>query len=292
MHRILFRIPLPFPPGHFDIASYGVMVALGALVGVLAGVLRAKKSGENPANVLDLALWVLIAGLIGSRINFLITVLDWTGESKSFLNVIKVFFQFRQGGLVFYGGLLLAIPTGIAYLRIKKLNVWRYADIAAPSVALGIAFARIGCYLNGCCWGRICSESFPFHVVFPKGSLPPATHINVPLIPSQFISSLNALILSLLLAFVYRRKKFEGQVFSLFGALYSLTRFLIEFLRDDTPSDFLGVFTQAQAVSLFLFPASLVLYFVLRARGSGETVSASAGKSNEDRGRVAQASPR
>jgi phosphatidylglycerol:prolipoprotein diacylglycerol transferase len=252
------------------------MVAVGSLFGVITGVLRARKSGQDPARVLDLALWVLMAGLIGSRVNFVLTQYDWTGESKSVLNIIKVFFQFRQGGLVFYGGFLLAVVVGIIYLRVKKLNVWTYADLAAPSVALGIAFARIGCYLNSCCWGKVCSENFPFHVVFPEGSLPPATHRNVPLYPTQLISSLNALILYAALAFIYRRKRFEGQVFCLLGILYAPARFLIEILRDDTEPVFLGVFTQAQAVGLFIFPLSVVAYFVLRARGKRETVPAPA----------------
>ncbi len=277
MDRICFRIPLPFSPGHFDIAWYGVMVASGSLVGVLIAVFRTKKSGENPANLLDLALWVLIAGLIGSRINFLITQENWTGESKSILNVIKIFFQFRQGGLVFYGGLLLAIPVGITYLTLKNLNVWKYADIAAPSIALGIAFARIGCYLNGCCWGKMCSERFPFHVAFPEGSYPADFYhrADVPLYPTQFISSFNALTLFVVLSLVFRRRKFDGQVFCLLGILYALTRFLIEFLRNDTEPVLLGVFTQAQTVGMLLLPVSVVMYFVLRAKAKREVFAES-----------------
>jgi phosphatidylglycerol:prolipoprotein diacylglycerol transferase len=267
MHRIMFRIPLPFPPGHFDIASYGVLTAIGALFAVLTAVARAKRSGENMTNVLDLALWVLIAGLIGSRIFYLTSYMHWTGKSQSFFGVIKAFFQFRQGGLVFYGGLLLAIPVGIIYLVVKRLNVWRYADIAAPSVAIGIAFARIGCYLNGCCWGKHCSVNFPFHVAFPADSLAADYgEGGIPLYPTQFISSINAAILFVVFALFYPRKKFDGQVFWLFCAAYAVTRFLIEFLRGDSLHVVFGTFTISQGVSLLLFPASLIMYFVLRAK--------------------------
>ena len=275
MHRILFRIPLPFPPGHFDIAFYGVLVAIGTLVGVSLGVVRARKSGVKSTDVLDLALWVLIAGLVGARMFYLISEVDWTRESRSFLNVIKVFFKFRQGGLVFYGGLLLAIAVGIVYLVVKKLSVWKFADIAAPSVAIGIAFARIGCYMNGCCWGKPCPEGSPFRflcVAFPKGSLPAGFYgqANLPLYPTQFIHSINALMLFVVLSIIYWRKKFDGEVFWLFVAMYAVTRFSIEFLRGDNQPVFLGTFTVSQAVSLVLLPASLIALFVLRARARRE----------------------
>ena len=266
MHRILFRLPLPFPPGHFDIASYGVMIAIAAAVAVLTGVFRAKESGEKTNDVLDLALWVLIAGMVGARILYMISDMDWTAESKSLLNVLKVFFQFRQGGLVFYGGLLLAIAVGIIYLVAKKLNVWKFADIGAPSVAIGIAFARVGCLLNGCCWGKRCPEDFPFALVFPKESLAASYgEGGVPLYPTQIMSSLNATILFVLLTIIYHRRRFDGEVFWLFVAMYAVTRFAIEFLRVN-PRLLLHTFSVSQGVSLFLLPPSLVMFFVLRAR--------------------------
>ncbi len=276
MHRILFRIPLPFAPGHFDVASYGVMIAIAAAVAILTGVFRARESGEKANDVLDLFLWVLIAGLVGARVFYLFSDMDWSGESKSLLNVIRVFFQFRQGGLVFYGGLLLAVAVGIAYLSAKKLNVWKFADIAAPSVAIGIAFARIGCYLNGCCWGKRCSVDFLFHVAFPEGSFAAYRYgaANVPVYPTQLMSSLNAAILFVLLTIIYRRRRFDGEVFWLFIAMYSVTRFAIEFLRGDNPRIFLHTFTVSQAVSLVLLPASLVMLFVLRARAKRKAESA------------------
>ncbi len=268
MDRVAFRIPLPFPPHHFDIAWYGVMIAVGSLFAVLTGVSRAKQSGEKPENILDLALWVLIAGLLGARVFFLISDMDWTGQSTSLFGVIKAFFQFRQGGLVFYGGLLLAIPVGILYLKVRKLAVWKYADIVAPSIPLGIAFARVGCYLNACCFGKPCPLNFPFPVTFPEGSFPEMFYhkANIPLYPTQFISSISALILFVVFSILHRRKKFDGQIFWLFCAAYAVTRFLIEFLRGDNQPVFFKTFTVSQGVGLFLLPTSLLMYFVFRAR--------------------------
>jgi phosphatidylglycerol:prolipoprotein diacylglycerol transferase len=265
MHPILFRIPLPFHPGHFDIASYGAMVAIGSLFGVLVAAVRAKRSGEKAENLLDLSLWVLIAGLIGARVFFLLFYMDWTGKSRSFFSVLNEFFKFRQGGLVFYGGLLLAIPVGILFLRVKKLNLWKFADIAAPSVPLGIAFARIGCYLNGCCWGKPCSVEFPFHVAFPKGSFAADFYgrADLPLYPTQFISSIAALLIFLALSIFYYRRKYDGQVFWLFVGIYAVTRFAIEFLRGDSPKIFLHTFTISQTVSLFLLPLALTMLILL-----------------------------
>jgi len=278
MHPKLFRIPLPFGLEPFEIASYGVMVAIGAMFGVLIGAERARRSGEKTTDVLDLALWVLIAGLVGSRILYLISGIDWTRESKSVWNVIKVFFKFRQGGLAFFGGLLLAIPVGIVFLRVRKLNVWKFADIAAPSVAIGYAFARVGCYLNGCCWGERSPAWFPLSVGFPEGSLAADFYgeANIPLYPTQFISSVNALILFFVLSFVYWRKKFDGEVFWLFCGLYAATRFLIEFLRGDCPESLLGIFTVWQGISLVLFPICVIMFLVLRARAKQKAAHASA----------------
>jgi phosphatidylglycerol:prolipoprotein diacylglycerol transferase len=255
------------------------MVATGAAVGVLIGVARAKKSGEKVNDVLDLSLWVLIAGLIGSRIFFLFSDMDWTGKSRSVFNIIKVFFQFRQGGLVFYGGLLLAIAVGILFLMARKLNVWKFSDIAVPSVAIGIAFARIGCFFNGCCWGKPCPDGSPFRflcIVFPEGSYPESFYRqSLPLYPTQLISCANAALLFVILSLVYRRKKFDGQVFWLFIAWYAVTRFLIEFLRGDNPRILFHTFTVSQAVGMLILPVSLVMLFVLGARARRKAASPS-----------------
>jgi len=260
MRSVLFQIPLPFGLPALKVAAYGFMLALSAMLGIFIAARRAKKSGENPAYVLDLALVVIVSGIIGARLFYILFEMRLSEVIDNPLTIVA----FHQGGLVFYGALALGIPAGIYYLRRKQLNLWKFADIAVPSIALGIAFTRIGCFLNGCCFGKPAPAGFPCAVTFPVDSIP---HIHYggsfPLLPTQIISSLNALILFVVLSLIFSRRKFDGQVFWIFGALYSITRFLIEFLRGDNPYLF-DIITPSQLLSLVLLPLSIYMLIRLK----------------------------
>ena len=264
MHRILFRIPLPFNLEPLEIASYGFMIAIGVIIAVYIGAVRAKKSGETPSSIIDLALVLVISGLIGARVFHIIG--NWGDiEPKTVWNVIKTFFAFRKGGLAFFGSITFALPTGILFLRYKKLNIWKYGDIVAPSLGIGIAFARIGCFLNGCCYGRIAPANFPLAVYFPDHSIPAEAYGGqvLPLYPTQLISSLNGLLLFVILSIVFRYRKFDGQVFWLFGILYSITRFSIEFLRNDSRRLIVETFTIFQLFAFLFLLLSFYMYLRL-----------------------------
>ena len=172
-----------------------------------------------------------------------------------------IVFAFHKGGLVFYGALVFGIPVGLFFLKRKKLNLWKFADIAVPSIALGIAFTRIGCFLNGCCYGLHAPENFPIVAIFPPGSIPGTT---LPLYPSQLISSLNAFILFIVLSLMFNHRKFNGQLFWIFGVLYSITRFGIEFIRGDNARIFLNTFTLSQTIGLIFLPVSIFMLLWLR----------------------------
>jgi len=138
-------------------------------------------------------------------------------------------FMIHHGGLVFYGGLLGASLAGIIYIRVRQLPLWKVADILAPSIALGYVFGRIGCLLNGCCYGRICDQ--PWAIRFPSEH---GTH-GQPVHPTQIYDSLLNLGLYLALAWLYRRKKFDGQVFAAYLMCYAVTRSFVEMFRGDYP---------------------------------------------------------
>ncbi len=227
MHPILFEIPrmefLNWVLGPIPIRLYGLMIGLGFVLGIFLAARQAKKEGVNPDRVLDLGVYVLLAAIVGARALFVLTDLhEFAGKPLEA-------FALWKGGLVFYGGLLAAVPIGIWYLKKHGLPVWKTVDIMAPSIALGQAFGRLGCFSAGCCYGAP-SHGW-FSVVFnDPHSLAP---LGVPLYPTQLTESFGAFLIFGALLFLRRYKKFDGQLFWLYVVFYAVLRFIIEFFRGD-----------------------------------------------------------
>jgi phosphatidylglycerol:prolipoprotein diacylglycerol transferase len=164
---------------------------------------------------------------------------------------------------VYYGGLIGALLAGVLHARIRKLPLWRLTDVLAPSIALGYVFGRIGCLLNGCCYGRTCA--LPWAVHFPPGH---ETYPN-PVHPTEVYDSLLSLVLYLGLAWLYRRKQFDGQVFAVYLMCYAVTRSIVETFRGDyTPAHLHGGLTPAHLVSIATFAAGLALFLLLPRHGT------------------------
>ncbi|MBN2561274.1 MAG: prolipoprotein diacylglyceryl transferase [Phycisphaerae bacterium] len=179
MYPTMFRIPF-LPDWLADIKSYGVMMMIAFLTGIWLACRRAYKSQANPDIVLNMGFIALIFGVIGARAMFVLHYWDTRFASQS--NPLMSVFDIRAGGLEFWGGPLLVIPAIAIYLRyVAKASTRWYLDITMPSLAWGLAITRIGCFLNGCCWGAICVDqtdpareraTIPWAVRFPYGSLP------------------------------------------------------------------------------------------------------------------------
>ena len=174
MHPILFKL------GPITIYSYGLMIALGIMVGLFLARRQAKREGIDPDKILDITLYVLLAALIGARLLFVfMNFAEYVDEP---LRILKIW----EGGLVFYGGLLPAVAIGIWYIKRLGLPLWQIADILAPSLAIGHAMGRIGCFFAGCCYGGACD--LPWAVTFtnpqslatPRGSLTPHATLQLP----------------------------------------------------------------------------------------------------------------
>src|SRR5262245_60041803 len=184
-------------------------------------------------------------------------------------------FMVQRGRLVFYGGLVGASLACVLYARLKKIPLWKLADVLAPSIALGYVFGRFGCFLNGCCYGQVCH--LPWAVRFPyesdawKGQVAQGL-INrmdqaLPVHPTQLYESFLSLGLYLGLAWLYRRKKFDGQIFAVYLMSYAVTRSIVETFRGDyTPSHVHAGLTPAQLVSTVIFTAGIILYAILPRR--------------------------
>ena len=252
MHKVAFRL------GDFTIYSYGVLVAMGFLAGLWTASRRGLRSGLPAEKILDAGPWLIIGAIAGSR--FLYVISNWQEfAGKSFFSI----FNIRQGGLVFYGGLIGATLATIGYLLWKKLPILKFADVLAPSIALGAFFGRLGCFMNGCCYGRACD--LPWAVHFPADS----DAGSAPRHPTQLYDSFLNLALYGGLVWLYRRKRFDGQVFATHLVCYALLRSFVEMFRGDYErSKYLlgGWVTPGQFVSVGIFAVGLFLLWRLGRR--------------------------
>lgn len=267
MHPILFKIPLfgLFGRESFPLHGYGVMVALGFLAGSWYVQRQARRAGQDPGRALDLVFYVLIAAIFGSRILHVLV-----SERDLFLKNPLHLFRIWEGGLVFYGGLLASLLVSIWYFRHYRLPAFKYADFFAPAVAMGHSLGRLGCFLAGCCYGRPLLERTWYAIVFPpvEGSLAPA---GVPLFPTQIAESLAEFLIFLFLHWKLQRKRFDGQIVSMYLMLYSAWRFGIEFFRGDLERGFVAGswISTSQLISMILFAIGLLLYLYRRGQKEG-----------------------
>jgi phosphatidylglycerol---prolipoprotein diacylglyceryl transferase len=248
--------PIAFHSGPFTVTWYGIMVATAFLAGLWTASRRGPLDGLRAEQVLDIGPWLIIGAIIGARTLY---VTSYWNEEFAGKPLPEIFMVWR-GGLVFYGGLIGASLACLLYAGMKKIPVWKLADVLTPSIALGYVFGRIGCLMNGCCYGRECH--LPWAITFPPGSRPAPP--GVPLHPTQIYDSLLSLGLYALLAWLYRRKKFDGQVFAVYLIGYAVLRSFVEIFRGDYPQHYLGGWaTPAHIVSMGVLIAGVVLLTVL-----------------------------
>jgi phosphatidylglycerol:prolipoprotein diacylglycerol transferase len=257
VHSIAFKI------GGLTIHWYGILVALGFFAGLWTASRRARREGIAAEQVYDLGPWLIVGGIAGGRILYVISYWHEQFAQKPFPEIFMV----QHGGLVFYGGLIGAIAAGMFYVWLKKLPLWKMTDIMAPSIALGYAFGRIGCLMNGCCYGRACS--LPWAIHFPPAPdangdlIPHATH-GMGVHPTEIYDSLLSLVFYLVLAWLFRRKKFDGQIFAVYLIGYAVIRSFVEYFRGDYPIHYLGGWaTPAQLISMGIVVTGLLLLVLL-----------------------------
>lgn len=244
-----------FDIGPVSIYSYGLMIAIGITAAFYAADIRAKKQGLNGDHVYGLGFLGLIFGILGAKLLFYIT------EIKEVIANPKMLLNFSEGFVV-YGGIIGGILGAWLYLKIKKLPVLKYFDLAIPSVALAQGFGRIGCFLAGCCYGR--ETDAWYGITFHDSPFAPN---GVALIPTQIISSAADFLHFFLLLWVTKKKKTDGVVVAAYTICYSIGRFLIELLRND-PRGNVSVLSTSQFISIFMLAAGIVVLFVLKKRGA------------------------
>lgn len=248
MDKIAFHL------GPLTIHWYGVLVAVGFMAGLWTASRRGLRYGIAPEKVMDLGPWLIVGTLIGARALYVISYWHEEFSDKPWSEV----FMIHHGGLVFYGGFIGASLGGLIYFFWKKLPVWNMADVLAPSIALGSFFGRLGCLMNGCCFGRECD--LPWAMRYPVDHPTAGASVH----PSQVYDSLLNLALYGGLVWLYRHKRFDGQVFAAFMLGYAVLRGFVEYFRGDYPARYLGgLVTPAQFISAAILLGGLVLYWVL-----------------------------
>ena len=245
-----------FQLGSLTVTWYGICVAAGFYLGTWTAARRAPRVGVSAEAVWDL-LWVLlIAGLVGARALYVATYWDRDFRNQPFSEI----FMIQHGGLVYHGGFALAVLSGFVWCARRGLPSWRMADILTPSLVLGHALGRVGCFINGCCYGRRCDRPWAFH--YPgKYGLPDAG-----LHPTQLYEAVLGLALMGGLIWLFRHRRFEGQVFAAYLLGYAVLRSFVELFRGDYPANAVqfGVLTPAHWVSAGLFVVGLAVYLVRR----------------------------
>lgn len=258
MYRYLIEI------GSLRIPSYGVMAIIAYFVALWISTREGRRLGLKPYVIQSLTMWIIIGMILGGRIWSVIE--HWELYSDNILQIFEIW----RGGMVFYGGFIGGFIGGLIFIRMNDLSLTKILDIMSPGVALAIGIGRIGCFLNGCCFGRVTDS--PLGICFPKTDFPPAfyTHLkkglittsaecSLPVIPTQLISTVNLLVIFGIIWFLRKKETFNGFNFYMFLGLYGIHRFVIDIYRYyEGKALVLEVVTLSQFVSILMILASII----------------------------------
>lgn len=238
--------PIAFNIFGLSIRWYGILLSTGIMVGILLAYYEAKRLGRNPEYIIDLSLWCVPAAVIGARIYYVL--LEWDYYNGDIMRMINI----REGGLAIHGALIAAVISGYIFTKIKKISFWETADIVAPSIIIGQAIGRWGNFMNG--------EAHGGPTNLPWGIMVDGIKVH----PAFLYESLWNIGVFLILIFYRKKKKADGEVFLLYGILYSIGRFWIEGLRTDSLM-FFGM-RAAQLISLAIIIVFSIIFYVIRHR--------------------------
>ncbi|MBU1912968.1 MAG: prolipoprotein diacylglyceryl transferase [Candidatus Omnitrophica bacterium] len=216
--------------GHFTVYSYGMMVAIAFLFGIFIAKYEAVRKKINPDLVYDLGFYLLIGSIIGARAYYIFFF-----DLKSFLENPLFMFKIWQGGLSIHGGIFAGIITGLVFSRIRKISFWVLADLISPSIILGQAIGRIGCFLNGCCGGVNGHPTQIYELILDFSGF-------------------------LLLWNLRKKIKFEGGLFLLYLMMYSVIRIIVSQFRGDNLYLWGIGLTLADLTSVLMFIVAMALF--------------------------------
>jgi phosphatidylglycerol:prolipoprotein diacylglycerol transferase len=262
-----------FAPEGAPLYGYGAMLVVGFASALwLAGV-RARRAGFPAETIGDLAVWLFVAGIIGARAFYLIQYHEHAfAGARTLPQILFAAVNLSSGGLVFYGSAIGGAVGHFAFCHVRKLSSLNLADVITPSVFIGVGFGRIGCLLNGCCFGDACdlpwsivfpAESVPWLALVQRGFLAPDALQSPPLHPSQIYSAIDGFLIAGLTLWYSRYRRCPGDVLALGLLMSSVTRFLIEFVRGDEYGQWGTALTISQWIAVGLFATGIGLQVYL-----------------------------
>ncbi len=244
--------------GEWGLPTYGVMAAIGLVLGLTINVRLAEREGLDPDKSWNLGILAILSGIVGAKILFIAQ--DWSYYSANPRQIFS--FATLQTGGIFYGGLIAAIGMSLWYMRRHRFPLLKTCDAFAPGVALGHAIGRLGCFAAGCCYGK--PTDLPWGVTFTDelAHKLTGTTLGVPLHPTQIYEFLVEMANFGVLMWLFRRRSFDGQVIGAYLFLYGFARYFFEFLRDDPGrgSLFHGAMTGMQFISILMVIAGGALW--------------------------------
>ncbi len=266
-------LPRIFPSG-LPVRGYGVMVLAGAATGVWMATYRAQRAGIDRELIWSMAFWLFIGGMIGGRAFYVIEYWHERFRTDSFRETLLRVINFPEGGLVVYGALFGGVAAVLFFIRKHRLPALATFDLIAPSMAIGLALGRIGCFLNGCCYGG--PTPLPWGVSFPPESPPYVDQmargvlssanpppVSLPVHPAQLYSAITAALIGWVLWSYYPFRRRDGQVIALMLMIYPISRFMEEIIRTDEPAVFGTGLSISQNISLAVFATGIGLWLYL-----------------------------
>ena len=279
--------PIAFHIGSFAVHWYGVFIGIGFLVSFGLLMKIRKYASLTTDQIYNISMIALFAGVIGARLFYVIQFRDQFA-GRGILNMLNV----HNGGLVFYGGFILAFTAECIYAKwhsirrlfssrdeeqtdgggdkkpTKDISLLALLDVLGPAMALAHAFGRVSCFMQGCCFGKPAPSGFPLAVRFPEGS--PAANVyystnsdgSLPVYPVQLFESAGNLLICVALLLLLRKRKYAGTVGGVYLVLYGVMRFLLEFMRGDHKDSILGL-TPSQFIAVALaIPGGIIVYLL------------------------------
>ncbi len=199
--------------------------------------------------IYDLGFGAMVGAVLGARLFHVL----FEGVWREFLADPMRFVRVWEGGLVWYGGFIGAFSVCLWMVVRRKVHPWQLGDFIAPGISFGYTIGRIGCFMNGCCYGREVSWGIEMT----------ERHDHIPRHPTQLYESGSALLIGFFLLWLLPRRTFRGQVWWSYVVLYAISRFIVEFWRDDWRGEY-GPFMTSQWIALFMIPAGLTGLIILR----------------------------
>lgn len=275
--------PTIYQQGSLGFHSWGLMVMLGFIAAFFFAGRRVVTVGVDPDKMVGMYLWSVAGGLLGSRLlHFLFA------ETKTFVANPLVFFDLDKGGFAFYGGVIGGVVLCWLYALRHEMPAWKIADIAGPSIMIGLAIGRLGCFLAGCCHGAACPlpventlltlpggsivtvDGAPWMALVFKKGVGVGDIFDVPVYPTQLWESAGGFLLFGLLSWMWHRvRRFDGQILATMLLLYAGLRSTIEQFRGDTIRgvDHFGLFSTSQLVSIGMAVLAVIIIAVRAPRG-------------------------